>query len=97
MVVDKEVMKESRRQLSERKVKEAKQGNQKIKQQYEVLQQELDTVKMPIIDLFKDSLLKQKVNAFKRTMKGCVEREVNEYNLLPSIVKKVGKQKEFRE
>lgn len=35
----------------------------------------MNSLKMPIIDIFKDNLLKQKENAFKRSMKESVERE----------------------
>jgi hypothetical protein len=33
---------------------------------------------MPIIDVFKDTILKQRANAFKRTVKGQVERGIND-------------------
>ena len=89
--LNKEILHESRRLLSERKVKETREANERIKHQCHLLQQQLDEVNMPIIEIFKDSILKQKVNAFKRTMKGYVEREVNEHNLLPSIMKQVEK------
>jgi hypothetical protein len=35
---------------------------------------EMNQIKMPIIDKFKDSLMKQRENAFKRTMKIALER-----------------------
>jgi hypothetical protein len=35
----------------------------------------MDALRMPIIDIFKANLLKQKENAFKRSMKGSIERD----------------------
>lgn len=52
---------------------------------------------MPIISIFKDSILKQRENAFKRTMKGSIERDIKENSSLPRVMREVERQKQFKE
>ncbi len=47
------------------------------------LEVEIDSLHMPIVDEFKVILLKQRANAFRRTVQGEVERKVNMEIVLP--------------
>ena len=51
------------------------------------LEEEIDSLRMPIVDEFKVILLKQRANAYRRTVQGKIERDVNYDLMLPKISK----------
>lgn len=90
-------MQEAKQIISKRKYEKNQEGMAILKKQLQDLDVEIDAVKMPIIDIFKDTLLKQRENAFKRTMKGSIERDIKEHSSLPRVMKEIEKQKQFKE
>ena len=62
-----------------------------MKKQMGMLEEEIDSLRMPIVDEFKIVLLKQRANAYRRTVQGQIEREVNIDVLLPQISRQVEK------
>ena len=48
---------------------------------------------MPIIDEFKVVILKQRANAYRRTVQGKIDRDVNVEVLLPKISKQVERER----
>ena len=44
-------------------------------------------MKMPIIESFKEHIIKQRGNAFKRGLKGSVDRAIQEEVVLPTLKK----------
>ena len=64
-----------------------------MKKQMGLLEVEIDSLHMPIVDEFKVILLKQRANAFRRTVQGEVDRNVSIEGMLPEISKKVTQRK----
>ena len=58
-----------------------------MKKQMGMLEEEIDSLRMPIVDEFKVILLKQRANAYRRTVQGQIDREVNMDLMLPKISK----------
>ena len=73
--------------LKERRLEQSKVGMTKLKKQINMLESEIDQVKMPIIELFKTTILKQRENAYKRTIKGQIDRNIQEDIMLPVLCK----------
>lgn len=71
--------------LRDRKVEQTRDGMTRLRKQLEVLENEIDQIKMPIIEVFKDTIMKQRANAFRRSVKGSVDRTINEEILLPKL------------
>eukprot|EP00347_Sterkiella_histriomuscorum_P005938 403354689 len=83
------VVQQAKQLMHQKKTEMNRQGMIKLKKQLEVLESEIDSVKMPIIETFKANILKQRGNAFKRTIKGSVERSIQEEVMLPQLCKQV--------
>ena len=64
-------------------------GLEKMRMQMGRIEEEIDSLRMPIVDEFKVILLKQRANAYRRTVQGKIERDVNVEVVLPKITKQV--------
>ena len=67
-----------------------------MKKQMGMLEEEIDSLRMPIVDEFKVILLKQRANAYRRTVQGQIERDVNTDLLLPKISRQLEREKRQR-
>ena len=52
-----------------------------------LLEEEMDSLRMPIVDEYKMLILKQRANAYRRTVQGQTDRDVNIDILLPKVTK----------
>ncbi|CDW79624.1 UNKNOWN [Stylonychia lemnae] len=84
-----QVKDQAKQMLKDKRMEIAKAGMVKLKKQLDILESEIDSVKMPIIETFKTNILKQRGNAFKRTIKGSVDRTIQEEIMLPQLCKQV--------
>ena len=48
-------------------------------------------MKLPLMDQFKEVILKQRENALKRSLKGSIERQLKEEVMLPRLRREVEK------
>ena len=85
----KEARREAQTIIRSQRLEQTKTGIEKMKRQMGLLEVEIDSLHMPIVDEFKVILLKQRANAFRRTVQGQVDRTVNMEIMLPEISKKV--------
>ena len=68
-------------------------GLEKMRMQMGRIEEEIDSLRMPIVDEFKVILLKQRANAYRRTVQGKIERDINVEVVLPKISRQVERQK----
>ena len=67
-----------------------------MKKQMGMLEEEIDSLRMPIVDEFKVIMLKQRANAYRRTVQGQIDREVNMDLMLPKISKQIERERRIR-
>lgn len=85
--IAKEVTREAKQIIHSERLEHTRKGMEKMKKQMGMLEEEIDSLRMPIVDEFKVILLKQRANAYRRTVQGQIEREVNTDMMLPRISK----------
>lgn len=83
----KEVNREAKELIHSQRLEQTRRGMEKMKKQMGMLEEEIDSLRMPIVDEFKVILLKQRANAYRRTVQGQIDREVNMDLMLPKISK----------
>jgi hypothetical protein len=83
----KDVQRQAKQIIHVQRCDQTKAGLDKLKKQMGMLEEEIDSLRMPIVDEFKITLLKQRANAYRRTVQGQIERDVNVDVLLPKISK----------
>lgn len=85
----KEVRKEAKFVCYTQRNDQNRSGMDKMKKQMGQLEEEIDSLNMPLVNEFKIILLKQRANAYRRTVQGQIQRNVNMEAILPLINKKI--------
>ena len=94
--IAKEVNREAKEIIHSQRLEQTRRGMEKMKKQMGMLEEEIDSLRMPIVDEFKVILLKQRANAYRRTVQGQIDREVNTDLMLPKISKQIERERRAR-
>ena len=93
----KEVKRQAKSLVQSQRMDHTRVGLEKMRMQMGRIEEEIDSLRMPIVDEFKVILLKQRANAYRRTVQGKIERDINVEVVLPKISKQVERQRRLQQ
>ena len=70
---------------------------EKMKKSIEAVDQELKSVNMPLVNKFREAILKQKEIEFRRTARTKVERVFFKDNVLPHLIRSIERERTIKE